>query len=219
MTNMVEPIYLSIRAQTCFLSPRRCLFWEEKETLVVGGFQLGRFPDAPENQERHSSLDRLQEQILYFKAKRVLLIGGFPLPENNQYLEAFIQWRNRYRSLRTEIVLSRSNPVAETLLASLGVTIHPGMLEEEPFVWLEGRMASEKIKSISANRYFVSGYEDPGYKKYGSPRQMPGTPVFYFTPTDAKLPMFSKPKGENAVRPGKDELIWLVHTDHLEPKY
>ncbi|MFM7672263.1 MAG: hypothetical protein ACKO6Q_06705 [Bacteroidota bacterium] len=112
----------------------RCLFWDDKSTLVVGGFQLGRFPESIEKPGRRSSLERLQEQVLTFKAQRILLIGGFPLPENNQYLEQFIEWRKRYQSIRIDCVLSRSNPVAESLLVSLGVHIHPGLLNEEPFV-------------------------------------------------------------------------------------
>ncbi|MFM7672262.1 MAG: hypothetical protein ACKO6Q_06700 [Bacteroidota bacterium] len=65
----------------------------------------------------------------------------------------------------------------------------------------------------------ISGHKDPGYKKYGSPKQLPGTPTFFFTPAYAILPAFSRPKGEDLVKPGKDELLWLTHHDHLEQKH
>jgi len=219
MSQMIEPVQIPIRAQTCWISPKRCMFWEEKSTLVVGGFQLGRFPEVNEKSARFSSLDLLQEQLLFFKAERILIIGGFPLPENNQYLEEFIEWRKRFPSIKMDCVLARSSPVAESLLYSLGVHIHPGMLLEEPFVWIASRIASEKWLEKNDPAYSISGYEDPGYTRYGAPRQTPGTPAFYFSPFHAKLPAFSRPKGELPVKPGKDEMIWLTHSKHLERKY
>lgn len=185
---------------------------------MVGGFQLGNFPESAEQPLRRSSLERLQEQLLWFKAHRVLFIGGFPLPENNQYLEEFIEWRKRYPSLKVDCVLSRSSPVAESLLFSLGIQVHPGLLQEEPFVWVASRIAADKWREDPKSGYMISGYEDPGYKKYGSPKQSPGTPAFCFTPAHGTLPAFSRPKGDDPVKPGKDELIWLTHHDHLEKK-
>lgn len=215
---MLQPVQLPIRLQTCWLSPQRCLYWEEKETLVIGGFQLGNFPESLEQPQRRSSLERMQEQLLLFKAQRILFIGGFPLPENNQYLEDFIQWRKRFQSLRIDFVLSRSSPVAESLLFAQGVHIHPGILKEDPFVWIGSRIAEEKWKTGTETNYLISGYEDPVYKKFGTPRQQPGVPAFYFTPTHGMLPAFSRPKGEDLVKPGKDELLWLTHQDHLVKK-
>ena len=216
---MFQPVLLPIRSQTCWLSPQRCLYWEEKETLVIGGFQLGNFPESNEQPKRRSSLERMQEQLLLFKAQRILFIGGFPLPENNQYLEDFIQWRKRYQSLTIDFVLSRSSPVAESLLYSMGVHIHPGMLIEEPFVWIASRVAEEKWKLGTETHFRISGYEDPTYKKYGTPRLQTGTPAFYFTPAHGMLPAFSRPRGEDPVKPGKDELLWLTHHDHLINKH
>ena len=52
----------------------------------------------------------MQEQLLLFKAQRILFIGGFPLPENNQYLEEFIQIEDPlpYINLMYSILLMRS---------------------------------------------------------------------------------------------------------------
>ncbi len=162
---MFEPVPLSIRKQSCWLSPQRCLYWEEASAIFTGGFQLGRFPISPTISTRQSSLDRLQEQVLRFKATRVILIGGFLLPENNQYLEEFIQWRTRFGSLRLDCVLARSNPVAESLLLSLGAQLHQGLLEEGPFCWVASRIAEDKWRQQNDNLSFmISGYRDPGYK-------------------------------------------------------
>ncbi len=215
---MFEPVPLPIRQQTCWLSPQRCLYWEEANAVVVGGFQLGRFPVLPAHPARQSSLDRLQEQVLRFKAQRVILIGGFPLPENNQYLEEFIQWRTRFGSLKLDCVLSRSNPVAESLLLSLGAQIHPGLLDEGPFCWVASRISEDKWRQQNNGTFMISGYRDPGYKKYDTPRSLPGAPAFYFTPSFGMLPAFSRPIGEDIVKPGKDELVWVTDEIQLERK-
>jgi hypothetical protein len=194
------------------------MFWEDKQTLVVGGFQLGRFPESIENPEKQSSLERLQEQLLFFKAQRVILIGGFPLPEHEPYLEEFIRWRERFQTLPVECVLARSNPVAESILRNLRIELHAGLRIETPFVWTASRIAAEKWRADMDTGYMISGYEDPGFKKYGLPKEMSGTPAFYFTPSHGKLPAFSRPKGSLAVKPTKDELLWLAHHDHLERK-
>jgi len=64
----------------------------------------------------------------------------------------------------------------------------------------------------------MSGYQDPGYKNYDAPRQAAGTPCFFLTPDHALLPAFSKPKGVDSVKPGKDQLVWLCQSDILERK-
>lgn len=214
---MWQPICFPIRQQACWLSPQRCLFWEEKATLVVGGFQLGRVSESNEQPERISSLDRLQEQFLAFKASRVVLIGEFPLPENKQYLEDFIQWRKRYQTLIVEFVGARSSPTTESLFASLGIRMIRGAMADGPFVWIASRLAEEKWKSGGSNEYLINGYQDPGYKKYGAKKYESATPAFYGTPTFLMLPVFSRPKGSNAVHPGKDELVWLTKQGHLDP--
>ena len=214
---MWQPICFPIRQQACWLSSQRCLFWEDKATLVVGGFQLGRFPESNEQPERRSSLDRLHDQILAFKASRVIIIGEFPLPENNQYLEDFIQWRNRYQSLRLDFVGARSSPATESLFDSLDIRMAVGALADGPFVWIASRLAEEKWKAGGSNEYQINGYQDPGYKKYGAKKYEPATPAFYGTPTFLMLPVFSRPKCSDAVHAGKDELVWLTKQSHLDP--
>ena len=214
---MWQPAPFPVRQQLGWLSPQRCLFWEDRSTLILSGLQLGRFPESNEQPERRSSLDRLQEQILAFKAERVIVIGGFPLPENNQYLEEFIQWRTRYQSLKLEFVLSRTSPVTESLLFSLSIRVELGSLVDGPFVWIASRLAEEKWKASGGTEYMINGYQDPGYKKYGAKKNEAATPAFYCTPTFLMLPAFSRPKGSDAVHPGKDELVWLTKQDHLDP--
>lgn len=215
---MIEPVHLLIRSQPCWLSPARCLFWENKKTLVVGGFQLGRISEPTGEPVHRSSLDRLQEQILLFKAERVLFLGSFPLPENNLYLEAFTQWRKRYPALTLTAVLSQESPVAESLLSSLGISRHIGQLTEAPFVWTANRIAHEEWEQNRQSGYLISGYQDPGYKSYDAPRQATARPTFFLTPDHALLPAFSKPRGTDRVRTGKDHLLWLCEAHRLERK-
>ncbi len=214
---MWQPVFFPIRQQSCWLSPQRCFFWEDKSTLILSGFQLGRFSESNEQPEHRLSLDRLQEQILAFKADRVIVIGGFQLPENNQYLEEFIQWRTRFQSLKLEFVLPRTSPVTESLLFSLGIRVELGSLADGPFVWIASRLAEEKWKAGGTLEYIINGYQDPGFKKYGAKKNEPATPAFYCTPTFALLPAFSRPHGSDAVHPGKDELVWLTKQVYLDP--
>lgn len=214
---MWQSTLLPVRLQSCWLSPQRCLFWEDTKTLAVGGFQLGRFPESAERPERRSSLDRLQDQLLSFKAERLILIGGFPHPENNQYLDEFIHWRKRYQSLHLDVVLARSNPLTESLLYSMNIQVEVGLLLDGPIVWIASRFGEEKWRAAGTNEYMISGHQDPGYKKYGSKKYERATPAFYCTPTFALLPAFSRPQGLDPVRPGKDERVWLTRQDHLDP--
>ncbi|MBM3432257.1 MAG: hypothetical protein FJX92_04535 [Bacteroidetes bacterium] len=130
---MIEPVPLLIRSQSCWLSPARCLFWEENKTLVAGAFQLGRMAEPTTASSERSSLDRLQEQILFFKAERVLLLSGFALPESNRYLDEFIRWRKQFPSLSLVCILPKSSPVVESLLATMGIEVQLDELTEGPF--------------------------------------------------------------------------------------
>lgn len=213
---MIEPVALQIRSQSCWLSPARCLFWEENKTLVASGFQLGRMAGPETASSEQSSLDRLQEQILFFKAERVLLLGSFTLPENTRYLDEFFHWRSRFSSLRFTCVLSKSSPIIESLLGKIEIGIQLDELTDGPFRWVASQISAEKKEAPRPTEFMISGYQDPGYKRFDAPRQAAATPCFFLTPDHALLPAFSKPKGADLVKPGKDQLVWRCNSDTLE---
>src|SRR5688572_15243782 len=76
-----QPIPHIIRNNTFWVSPERCLYWEEENTLIVSDLHLGKsghFRKAgiavPQSVYK-ADMQRLIAQLYLFKADRLIIVG------------------------------------------------------------------------------------------------------------------------------------------------
>ena len=99
---MQAPLPHIINNNTFWVSPERCLYWEEQNTLILSDMHLGKtghFRKAgipvPQNVYK-ADLQRLIAQLLFFKADRVIIVGDFTHSTTNKELDLFKKWRDDY---------------------------------------------------------------------------------------------------------------------------
>src|ERR1044071_4937447 len=101
---MQNPLRHIIYNNTFWISPDRCLYWEDQNALIVADLHLGKtghFRGAgiavPQGVYKHD-LQRLIAQLLFFKADRVIIVGDFTHSVANKELELFKRWRADFPS-------------------------------------------------------------------------------------------------------------------------
>src|SRR6476469_1872159 len=97
---MSTPVHHIIRNNRFWLSPQRCLFWEQQHALIVSDLHLGKtghfrkqgiaVPQAVYKED----LQRLFSEIQYYKPKQLIIVGDMFHSKENRELDLFVRWRN-----------------------------------------------------------------------------------------------------------------------------
>ncbi|MGN6540102.1 MAG: metallophosphoesterase, partial [Ginsengibacter sp.] len=110
---MLNPLRFKLNNETLWLSPARCIFWEEESALILSDLHFGKSGHfrksgigIPQNIYKED-LQKLFAQIAFFKPKVLLIAGDMFHSSANKELDFFIKWRNDFPQL--EIKLIRGN--------------------------------------------------------------------------------------------------------------
>ena len=78
---MQAPIQYNIHQQNFWLSPQRCVFWQEQSALIVSDLHFGKTGHFRKNgiavptDIYKEDLQRLIDQLQFFKAKQIIAVG------------------------------------------------------------------------------------------------------------------------------------------------
>src|SRR6187397_1360780 len=82
------------------LSAERCMFWQERKILILSDLHLGKtghfrkhgiaVPQAVFIED----LQRLVEQLIHFRAKKIIAVGDLFHSKANKEMDLFLKWRN-----------------------------------------------------------------------------------------------------------------------------
>lgn len=99
---MKNPVPHIIANNHFWISPDRCLFWEEQNSLIVADLHLGKTGHfrksgiAVPQSIYKADLQRLMAQLYLFKVDRLIIVGDFTHSTVNKELELFLKWRNDF---------------------------------------------------------------------------------------------------------------------------
>ena len=100
-----------LRGQQLWLSPHRCLYWEEERSLILSDLHFGKtghFRKAgiavPQSVYREDLL-RLLSLIQYFQPRQLLIVGDLFHSRENKELDLFLRWRDDFPDLRFRLVM------------------------------------------------------------------------------------------------------------------
>ena len=101
---------LILHQQTLWLSPERCIYWEEQNALIVSDLHFGKTGHfrksgipVPQNIYKED-LQRLVNQIQHFKPSQLIVVGDLFHSVANKELELFLKWRNDFTSLHIQLI-------------------------------------------------------------------------------------------------------------------
>jgi len=195
-----------------WLSPERCIFWENENALIVSDIHIGktghfRRSGIPVSQRVYTEdLQRLLSAVLFFKVDKLIIVGDLSHSRTNKEMELFQRWRNDFPSLKIHLVRGNHDILKESWYKESKITVHHKKMKIGIFSFCHDACEDEQ----EAGSYVFSGHIHPGIKLRGAARQSLSFPCFYFTASYCVLPAFSKFTGLAMIRPAKDESVFAI---------
>jgi DNA ligase-associated metallophosphoesterase len=216
----MNPIPHILHNNIFWLSPERCMFWEEQNTLVVADLHLGKSGHfrksgiaVPQNIYK-ADLQRLIAMLFFYKAERLVIVGDMTHSSHNKELDLFIKWRKDFSSLHIDLVKGNHDILADQWYNEANISLHEWELMTDGFLF---RHESKKRKpgEYPSLKYTFSGHVHPGIVLRGGGRQSLRFPCFYFGEENCVLPAFSRFTGTYTVRPEKGETVYALTGEEI----
>jgi DNA ligase-associated metallophosphoesterase len=204
-----------IKEQTCWLSPERCLFWDEQQILIVSDIHFGKSGHfrsegigIPQTVFKED-LQRLFAQIQFFKPRQLIIVGDFFHSRINNEVLLFEKWRKDIAALPIQLVKGNHDILDENWYSTNNIQIHHDEMQTSPFTFVHEAGTTVNPQQQTGN-YIFSGHIHPGVRIEGLARQSLCFPCFYFAENYAVLPAFGRFTGLHAVKPKKKDHVFAI---------
>ena len=207
---MVAPISHRIKDQQLWLSPERCIFWEEEKALILSDLHFGKtghfrksgiaVPPSVYREDLH----RLLTQIQYFQPRKLLIVGDLFHSRENQELHPFKKWREDLAHVEVHLIEGNHDILSKDWYTQAGITVHTDELQIGPFGFIHD------ITESGCSAYCFSGHIHPGVWISGLGRQGLRFPCFYFGESYAVLPAFGRFTGCVAIDPAPNANVFAI---------
>ena len=206
---MQNPLQYTIHNNSFWISPERCLFWEEQHALIIADMHLGKTGHfrksgiaVPQNIYK-ADLQRLMSQLYFFKAERLIIVGDLTHSDFNKELELFKKWRRDFSLLQIDLVKGNHDILKDHWYNEVNISNHEELVINN-FCF---RHDNEKCNN---SLFTFSGHIHPGITIKGKAQQSLRFPCFYFTKEECILPAFSHFTGTYTIRPSKGESVFAI---------
>jgi DNA ligase-associated metallophosphoesterase len=216
---MTAPVKHIIQNNTFWLSPQRCLFWEEQEALILSDLHFGKTGHFRKNgiavpqKVFTEDIQRLIEQIAYFKPRQVIAVGDLFHSEANKELDLFLKWRNDFPGIDFILVKGNHDILEKTWYTNAGIKVYEGLYSVSNFDFLHD--PSDTTGQTVKSNFIFSGHIHPGVNIQGLAKQNLQFPCYYFASKLAILPAFSKFSGLAMVKKRPNETIYAIVNQSL----
>lgn len=214
---MQQPTHFQHCNQTLWLSPERCIFWEEEKWLIVSDMHFGKsghfrkagigIPQTVFKEDLH----RLVTQIQFFKPEQLIVVGDFFHSHLNNEIKLFEKWRKDLTSLPIHLVKGNHDILEQQWYAANNIEIHAVQLTKGPFTFMHELPEQETV----VNEYIFTGHIHPSIHIAGLGKQSLRFPCFYFAEQYAVLPAFGRFTGLHAIKPKKKDKIFAIADQHI----
>ena len=233
LNHIMQPAFPHrIRGQQLWLSPHRCLFWEEERSLILSDLHFGKtghFRKAgiavPQSIYREDLL-RLLSLIQYFQPRQLLVVGDLFHSRENKELNLFRRWRDDFPDLGIRLILGNHDILHEDWYEAAGITVSREMLRMGEFAFIHditeagalsegwrdtGPEAARTAREAAGTApYFFSGHLHPGIRIRGMGKQSLQFPCFYFGGQYAILPAFGRFTGTVSIDPLPESNVFAI---------
>jgi DNA ligase-associated metallophosphoesterase len=219
---MNPPFPHRIKEQQLWLSPDRCIFWEEEKALIVSDLHFGKTGHfrksgiaVPASVYR-DDLQRLVAQIQYFQPRQLLVVGDLFHSRENRELDLFYKWRNDFPDLAIRLIKGNHDVLHEDWYQAAGIDVSPENLRIGDFLFIHdiGELDTHNIGGLDTQEttahYIFSGHIHPGIRINGAAKQALQFPCFYFGGAHAILPAFSRFTGMVSINPMPHENVFAI---------
>lgn len=217
---MQNPVPHIIHNNTFWVSPERCLFWEDTNTLIVSDLHLGKTGHfrkegiAVPQSIYKADLQRLIAQLYLFKVDRLIITGDLTHSTANKELDLFIKWRKDFSLLHIDLIKGNHDILTDGWYEEANINIHSWKMNTSPFIFIHDK-AEKKITAEENDLYRFTGHLHPGITMKGKGKQALRFPCFYFAKDYCVLPAFSRFTGTYTVKPKNGETVFAIVGDSI----
>ena len=207
----MTPVLLEWYGQRLWLSPGRCLYWEEQKMLVLSDVHIGKAAHfrkagiAIPQQVFQEDLMRLFQQIHFFKPERILVTGDLFHSTANAEHDWFARWRETLGKTRVMLVRGNHEILHDDAYEQLGIEVVGSMLACGPFCF-----SHDQTSENPADTYLFCGHLHPGIRISGRGKQSVVLPCFHFTPQVGIMPAFSQFSGKHLIECKKEDQVFAI---------
>lgn len=216
---MQQPVQHIIRNNSFWLSAQRCIFWEDKKTLILSDLHFGKtghFRKAgiaiPQNVYKED-LQRLVSSIQHFNPSQLIIAGDLFHSQENKELDWFKRWRADLSTIHIQLIKGNHDILHNQWYEEAGMTVH-----NEELIINDFSFRHDHIPESAANGpqpFSFTGHIHPGISIHGSAKQSLHFPCFYFTNNHCVLPAFSRFTGTHSIEPQKGDAVFAIVKDSV----
>ncbi len=210
---MHTPHKLTLHKQTLWLSPARCIYWEEEEALILSDLHFGKSGHfrkegigIPQKIFKED-LQRLFTQIQFFKPKILLIAGDMFHSQANKEIELFLKWRKDIPSVEFFLIKGNHDILSDRFYEEANIRVEEKKLPIKNFCFIHD---IESDFNNEENNFVFAGHFHPGIRIDGAGKQSVMLPCFYFSKRFAVLPAFSMFTGLYKMHPKKGDKVFLL---------
>lgn len=222
-TNYLQaPFKFTLHQQTLWLSPERCIYWEEQQLLLLADLHLGKsghFRKAGIGIPQHvfkEDMQRLTALIQFFKPASLLVVGDLFHSHDNKEHQYFEKWRKDFTALHIQLVKGNHDILHSSFYEATDITVHEQWLCVNNFLFAHDITETTDLPTPPAS-YTFSGHIHPGILLSGGGKQSLRLPCFYFGKEHAVLPAFGKFTGTYLITPEKGDKVFAIAGKGLVP--
>lgn len=216
---MSAPIVHLIEDQHFWLSPQRCVYWEEDHTLILSDLHFGKtghfrkhgiaVPQAVFKED----LQRLFDLVMQYKPRQIIAVGDLFHSEANKEMDLFLKWRQDIGSTGFILVEGNHDILTPEWYKEAGIEIQKGLYERRGL----GFVHDPADCPDGYKQYLFCGHYHPGIVINGTGKQSLQFPCYYFSEQMAILPAFSRFSGLATVRKKKTDRVYAIVNHTLVP--
>jgi uncharacterized protein len=209
-----SPYPFIFQDQTLWLSPERCIFWEQEKALILSDLHFGKSGHfrksgigVPQNIYKED-LHRLFSQIQFFKPSTLVIAGDMFHSHANKEIDFFVKWRKDIPGLTIVLIKGNHDVLTNKFYEEANIQVAQKKLAIKQFCFTHD--ITSGCEKEGEDLFTFSGHIHPGIRVDGNGKQSFMLPCFYFNDSYAVLPAFSLFTGLYKVRPKKTDTIFAL---------
>ena len=203
--------------QNLILHPKKAIFWEEQQALIISDLHIGKvghfrkagiaIPKLMEQEE----LALLSDLIHEFKPAKLIFLGDLFHSDINNDWNWLQLWRDLYPAIQMILVQGNHDILHPDYYEQAGFEIHSTLLIS-PFLFVHDK---KDYEFPPEGVYVLSGHIHPAVRLRGKARQSLLLSCFSFGKNAAILPAFGKFTGLAMVNPREGENVFAIVNNQL----
>jgi DNA ligase-associated metallophosphoesterase len=206
MTKQLTIVTQQIHYKTTVLelTNQRVLYWKTQESLILSDLHIGKAAHfqksgiAIPSSILAKDLDRLQQLIHHFDAKKLIIVGDLFHAEYNKDLDEFKEWLKQFKHLKLVLIKGNHDRFQQSIYQDFNIEVH------QPSLKIDDLQFVHDFKAPTNDFFTISGHTHPGVLIKGKGRQRIKIPCFQVTENQLILPAFSLFTGLNTTHAPKN---------------